>query len=272
MSRNKQTTDIVGAMVAVLVCAAAAHGQQPQGIQASYALAGGGYTVHEPVYVSFTVENRLAHRVRFGEVASDGVGFFRMRLTRPDGRVESAPNPCSGYATQLSKVEPSGSLSLAILLNTSFDLDTPGRYILEIGTIPDTQHEDGLPDPTRGVVVIDVGPRDPERLTRICADLEDKILRPVPGADSGGGALEYIRDPIAVPFLARVLDAMENRDGPLVIRALERIGDASAVQVIIPRIFSKDEDTASTARSALGRIAEGGADPLARAAAAAALK
>lgn len=79
------------------------------------------------------------------------------------------------------------------------------------------------------------------------------------------GLLEYISDPIAVPFLARVLDARERLVGPQIIDALAKIADPQAVSVIIAHLNSKDADTASYARSALTSIDASTSDPTVKA-------
>lgn len=94
----------------------------------------------------------------------------RSSCLRTDGRAEEAPKPSSGGAVTVQRVEPGAAFTLPLLLNFWFDFNIPGRYVLDIESVK-LSGEDDLPDPVRGHLEFEVGPRDAERLYRLCSEI-----------------------------------------------------------------------------------------------------
>lgn len=98
-----------------------------------------------------------------------------------------------------------------------------------------------LPVPPGVTIVIEVGPRDPRRLQRICANLEREAL--VSSAYSSAVAADTLAHiKVAIPYLGGLLP-QHDRFGP------------RAVDVLIPFVNDKSEDRRVPVRAALARIA-----------------
>ena len=153
-----------------------------------------------------------------------------------------------------------------MLVNKWFDFDIPGRYVLDVDNrslLVDTNAPKS-PYPTDGHLLIDVGPRDIGRLHRICADLEERLMNTNSATEAieAEDALAHVIDPVAVPHIARLLQAKEGWNS-ILVEALARIGDNAAVDALILRLNSpwKDENTPQSIRAALNRIEKKTSDP-----------
>jgi len=230
-------------------------------------------TVNEPVVLRFTAENGLSHAVTVG-VGDDIYGCcgFRTSLIRPDGR-RADPRPHGSADSNFVlgpgpyiSVQPFATYSKLLLMNKRYKFDMPGRYILEVTNIdpPGSGAAADPPHPAR--VEIHVGPRDPARLQQVCAGIEATLT----GAGSSEQgytpeeALAYIDDPVAVPYLARLFERRETALAPLVTKALERIGDAFAVDALISHLSSSNEQVRLQVLRALELIEMRTTDPLVR--------
>ncbi|MGO9240132.1 MAG: HEAT repeat domain-containing protein [Bryobacteraceae bacterium] len=227
----------------------------------SYALATTNPTVNEPVFVEFTIHNWLSEGV-VSELAMNyhGYGGFWGKITRPDGQTDEGPkvHPSELVAIERVSIAPSESSSKILLVNKWFDFDEPGRYVLEVGIKKPLRTESGVKVTERasGRLIIEVGPRDPVRLEKICARLEREILAS-PGASSAAAeeALTHIKDPVAVPFLAHLLQAQDGKLAYVYAAALEHIADGPAIDALSDFVNDKSEDRRESARSSLDRIA-----------------
>ena len=97
--------------------------------------------------------------------------------------------------------------------------------------------------------------RSPARLNKICAELEKQaeIATTVDAAQFPALALSYVDDPIAVPYLARVLSA-HALAYEKTVRGLERIGSDEAVEVLLSALNENYGDIAELATTSLGRM------------------
>jgi len=230
-------------------------------VGASYTLATADPTVNEPVFVKFTIHNWLPEAV-VSELAmnDNGYGGFWGKITRPDGQTDEGPKARAEELVGFNRVTigPSESSSMTLLVNKWFDFDEPGRYVLELGITKPLRTESGVKVTERagGRLIIEVGPRDPARLEKICARLEREILAS-PGASSAEAeeTLTHIKDPVAVPFLAHLLQAQDGKLAYVYAAALERIADGPAVDALIEHVNDKSEDRRESVRSSLDRIA-----------------
>jgi len=259
------------ALVALALLANSASAQTTPGVYRSYTLVKTDLTVNEPVLLKFSIENRLpdALTVRVG-ADRGGCCSFQAKITRPDGRAEvAAPAvPMDGGAVSFGsrEIEPFSTYSTVLLANKWFDFDIPGRYILDVDNVSllvDTTAPKS-PYPTDGHLVIEIGPRDPGRLQRICADLEERLMNLDFATDAieAEDALTHVIDPVAVPYIARLLQAKEGMTS-ILVEGLARIGDSVAVDALVLRLNSpwKDEDTPRSVRAALDKIEKKTNDP-----------
>lgn len=245
---------------AIAAMPGSAWAQGGPGVSISYTLVKSDLTVGEPVFLKFSVENRLTEDVVVDDrVNFNGYGGFRVRIERPDGRTEDAPKPSANEVVlgRARSVAPSESFSTLLLVNKWVDFDVEGRYVLELEMTQPLVTVSGvkLPYPTDGYVIIDVGPRDPARLEEICAGLWSKLTNDpfAVGSLELKETLAYIKDPIAVPYLARIPVTDKGLEG-WVIRALKRIADGPAVDALIAHVNSPSEDARVLVRGALRAI------------------
>jgi hypothetical protein len=197
-------------------------------------------TVNEPVFLKFTVTNHLEAEITLDlSYNFHGYGSFRGTIVRPDGTNDSGPKPSADEMASLHRprLAPGESYSMDLLLNRWFDFDVPGQYTLEIETVrPFVMGEGAKYGSVKRQVTIDIGPRDAERLRRLCQGLQEK-------ADASAGwqrlesleLLTNIRDPIAVPYMAYLFSDEERFAGEaqLIIGALQRIGDHATIERLV---------------------------------------
>jgi hypothetical protein len=138
-----------------------------------------------------------------------------------------------------------------------FDFDVPGRYTLEIEYTRPFVSDGRLPFPLPPGhrMVIDVAPRDAAGLQRICSGLENKSMELPTSAESyeSAATLSHIKDPVAVPFLARLLAAREKM-APGLVGGLQAIANEAAVDALISFANDELEERRLLARGALSRI------------------
>jgi len=245
--------------------AMSAQAQTGTAVRVSYEFIATDATVNAPVFVRVVVENGLPDELTFRFLSNPlDYGGFRGSILRPDGETRSAPreHPESlggSSSVNYESIQPFSKFTKVLLANKWFDFDIPGRYFVELETTNILAKDRAkLLYPTRGETIVDVAPRDPTALERICADLEQRVMNaPNTLAETEPAeALAYVTDPVAVPHLARLLRAKERHLAPMLTEALGRIADLTAVDALIsvrdgPAI---DEDTPAMARGALNRI------------------
>jgi hypothetical protein len=238
----------------------------------SYALVNHELTTNEPAFVRFSFQNETIEAVTLDVAFNDvGYGGFRGKLIRPDGRVVEGGKPSAAEAASIDRprVEPGNSYSKLLLLNRWGDFDLPGRYILDIEATRPIITDNGtkLGIPTDGHLIIDVGPRDPHRLERICDDLLRKVIDSWPRVTDmeTAAALSYIKDPVAVPYLSKLAEVGNGSFHPVAISGLARIADETAVDALIPLAnATKDPIDRQVAQSLLGKIMSTTTNPLIR--------
>jgi HEAT repeat protein len=110
--------------------------------------------------------------------------------------------------------------------------------------------------PLRGQTArLEVRPRDPVHLEMVCTALAKKVEETLSVEEWQFPArmLGSINDPIAVPYLGRVL-AMHKGTENIIIPSLERIGNDNAVDLLLSVLGEKSSDMAELARQSLTRM------------------
>lgn len=232
--------------------------QTDAGPETAYELVSTSLTVNEPVIVKFTVTNRLP-------IAVTTYRSFSYKLTRPDGRPPNGPpseSPDYFGPNPTLPLAPFETRSTLLLLNKTYYFDVPGRYVLNVTNVDETEGPRVANLPYHSLI-IDIGPRDIARLNQVCDQLETAI-NAGPTTAEGHNAVEslaYIDDPAAVPYIARVLAADGQTFRWMLFPALSRIGDVAAVETMISYLSSADEETRITARRDLGILLQRTSDP-----------
>jgi hypothetical protein len=222
--------------------------------------------LHEPVVLSFEVHNGLKQpiTVTVGALVRQ---FFDFSLTTPSGEVLHK-DPYEGQVDIVTvgegkvTVQPGADYKEPLVMNRWFPFATPGTYTLTSRLTSDIETVDGPFHTQSQAAKLRVNPRDAARLDKICAELARQAERAssIAEAQFPSLALSYVDDPIAVPYLARLLSA-HTLSYEKTIPGLERIGNGPAVEALLSALDDNYGDIAGLAARALARMQERIADP-----------
>ncbi len=216
-------------------------------------------TLHEPVVVFFEVHNGLSQpiTVTVGALVRQ---FFDFTLTTPNGQIFHKELPGGQVDTVTVgdgkiTVAPGADYQEPLVMNQWFPFASQGTYSLTSRLTSDIETADGSFQAESQTAQLRVNRRDPARLNKICAELakQAQIATTVDAAQFRVRALSYVDDPIAVPYLARVLTAhtLVYIDA---VRGLERIGNDEAVEVLLSALNENWGDIPELATTSLGRM------------------
>jgi hypothetical protein len=237
----------------------AGSGRAQDAVIQSFRLIQDSVTLQEPVFVEFTLRNGSA------EPIETDLGFnrkqnFDFTITTPDRRRVSAPSVAAegfGAAGRIS-LRPGETYRQILLLNERYSFDAPGGYEVDArftGSIHAAQKQAIQGDGGWSTIRLTVRPRDQQRLTEVCGSLAEKAVHGSTYIEARDAALalSFVRDPVAVPFLGRVL-----RESKLVrseaADGLARIATPEAVELLNASSNSGDSELSAIARSALAII------------------
>jgi hypothetical protein len=217
-----------------------------------------------PVYLDVKLQNNARDRLRI-YLGQHGKWNYDFTIVEPDGTRTLAP-PYRQYGPG-----PSGNITLGphetrvrrLLLNEWYVFRKPGEYTVSVKlasllrTTTSTSWQAEFSDK----LTLRVEPRNPERLKETCENLAAAAVAPdSPHAGQAAEAaftLSYVVDPIAVPYLARVLKegAMAARENA--VRGLARVGTADAVEILRSNLTTTDPALKVQIESALSQIRPG---------------
>jgi hypothetical protein len=223
-------------------------------------------TLHEPVVALFEVHNGMTKPVVV-TVGATVRQFFDLSLKIPSGEVLHK-DPYEGQVDIVSygggtvTVEPGANYSEPLVLNRWFPFQSEGTYTLTSRLTSDIITADGDFRPGSETQHLLVNPREPARLNKICAELEKQAesATTVDAAQFPALALSYVNDPIATPYLARLLSAHALSYAPAVV-GLERIGTDEAAEVLLAALNEHWGDIGDLALVSLTRMQDRIHDP-----------
>jgi hypothetical protein len=211
-------------------------------------------TLHEPVVIEVHVNNELGDRLDV-DLGLSNVRSFAISIMKPDGltaavRLLGRDGFQNGGRYRLA---PGERLEKWIVLDEWTQLDQVGKYRVTIqfngvlrtvkGNVP------GVSKPL--VSVVEVLPRDEEKLRATCVLLASRSLSTAGGEDAAV-ALSHVTDPVAVPYL------VQSAEGSFFpqhqIEGLVRIGGPEARAALERLARGPNVMTADSAKSALQRI------------------
>lgn len=215
-------------------------------------------TAGEPVWLRFRMLNRTGEAIGVG-VHDDEPRDLDVRVSDSEGRRVDPPAdyriPMCGL-WYLETVEPGEAFERGVLLSRRLRLDEPGEYVVRV------RYPRRLPQPTderpgrpvEFTLKLQVTPKDKDRLKAVAGDLAAAACRnstEPQTARLAARALATIDDPIAVPFLKRLLDC-----GELLVRlegvsGLKQEGSPRARRILIAAAEGRDPDLTALARGAL---------------------
>lgn len=219
----------------------------------SFTISQSNVTLHEPVFVNFSVHNKLLESIRL-DLGHNRKSNFEFTITEPDGSIISGQHLGEegfGRVGDIS-LEPSEEYSQRLLVNEWYQFIEPGNYNIEIRlTKPLIALSGALVEHgSSGTLSLRIHPRDPKRLSLVCQDLYRVAIESsnVEEATEAALALSYVSDPVAISYLEKGLKETILM-WPYAIPGLARIANAEAIEILVSTMKSKDPELgASLAR------------------------
>jgi hypothetical protein len=226
-----------------------------------YTTAQESFSVHEPIVVLFSVANNLPNTITLALGAQD-IQFFEFALASPAGQQVheywNMNQEVSLVTIGSGKVQvpPGESYKLPLLMNRWFHFEAPGTYFLTLRLSTNIEVSNGSNiAPQSQTLRLTIRPRNAATLERICANLVKEVAAApnAKAAQEPARRLSYIRDPVALPYLAKLLQYNKLTDH-FVVAGLERIDTDDAARVLLSLLNSNFADRASLSCSALLRM------------------
>jgi hypothetical protein len=221
-------------------------------------------TLHEPVELMFDVKNNDQNSAQI-DLGRDRKENFKITLTTPTDEKIHLKQVQKNGLTRIPGVTIAAGENYhqTLVLNEWYDFKQIGSYKIQV--------ELGKPLLSNGAVVageepfdltVNVDPRDETTLANRCGSLAADIIA-FPSYEVAAEralALSYVNDPVAVPYLKRILLANKLVE-PIAIEGLERIATPDAVQALGSALTITMNHTSDLARAALSKIENETADP-----------
>jgi hypothetical protein len=251
------------ALFAIAVVAVARTRRFPDGppkeVSVHFRFQEGVVTLHEPVVVLFEVHNGLSQpiTVTVGALVRQ---FFDFSLTTPRGQTLHK-DPFGGRVDIVTAgdgkviVEPGADYNESLVMNEWFAFATEGTYSLTSKLTSDIETADGSFQAAGETTRLRVNSRDSAQLSKVCAELEKQaeMATSVEASQRPTRALSYVEDPIAVPYLARLLSA-HTLSYDMAITGLARIGTDDAAEVLLSELNDNYGDIGEQASRALSQM------------------
>lgn len=254
-------------LLGMVTVTATSHAQEvPKQVEVHFRFQEGGATLHEPVVVLFDVHNGLKEPITM-TVGSLTRQFYDLTLTTPRGQVLHK-DPFDGQIDIVTIgngkiiVAPGADYREPLVMNRWFPFESQGMYSLAGRLTSDIETANGSFQAESQTTQLLITARDPARLNKTCADLEQQaeMATTAEAAQFPALALSYVNDPIAVPYLARLLSA-HTLAYAKAVPGLERIGNDDAVEILLLALNENWGDTAELATMSLARMQDRIANP-----------
>jgi hypothetical protein len=230
----------------------------------AFSLVASEVTLHEPVFVDFSIHNGLQEDIAF-DLGHDRKSNFEFTITKPDGSSFRAPRLSEEGLGRVGRMslKPGESYRQKLLVNQWYQFDETGKYKLSVRLVVPGNTQSGMPLEfmTGDDLLLQVHARNPAKLEEVCRNLTQTALASTDIEDSNNAvmALSYINDPVAVGYLEEVLKT--GKGWQYAIPGLGRIANERAVEILISIMENRDPERGSSlARFVLeqlkGRIQE----------------
>lgn len=222
-------------------------------------------TLHEPLIITFTVNNSLGEPLTF-DLGQHRKQNFRLTLTRPNGASTTAQNELrEGISIPGTvKIQPGKSYNQPILVNEWFDISHLGKHTLLIEMVAPIrlQHGEIVSKNASARFTFNVLPRDTGVLNQVCQNFLNQILtsQSYTQASEATMALSHIRDSVAIPYLEQALQSNKVAEG-IAIKGLSQIKGEESVRALIRLLDSENQVSANSARYYLHQLESEMKDP-----------
>ena len=232
----------------------------------SFALEKPSVTLHEPVFVELTIENRLDEPVTF-ELGFQERAHFRFILTEPAGSKVSPPAAWEGGlgATGHISLKAGSTFERKVLVNEWYQFSKAGSYgaemkvtSLALRTASGTLLANEVLSPHMS---LQVDPVDPATLSQVCQSLLESARTSHGYAKraEAGLALSYILDRVAVPYLAKLAKTPQLDD--VGVLGLARIADVEGIEQVVSTLGTEDPELERSIRNAFECLKRGCGPP-----------
>lgn len=225
-----------------------------------------GYTLGEPILLNFSAHNTRENAVRFGWNDFDREALV-FSITDPENRdYRDIKQPERGglYDLNTVRLPPGETYSEKIALSQWFAFGLAGQYDVEWtapvhsrdlrraeGEKPAADIKEGV---ARGAFRLIIKPRDEQRLNQLCRAWADELLqtRDYSARKSAALALGHVRDDVAVPYIAEVIEKRATRvPYATLLAGLRRIGTAQAEELLQKLTHHQSKELAGEAKNVL---------------------
>jgi len=228
-------------------------------VSISFKAHAGVYTLQEPIIIDFSIANEGPERIRF-DLGGHGKSNFEFKIAAVNGAVIGVPRlkPEGVGPSGEHFLEPGETYTQKLLFNEWYSFEEPGVYKIkaEMTGPLKTLSDNPVTVTTQGLISMQILDKNPARLEEICKKLLGQVVE-APGiaeAYKAASALSYIRDPIAVPYLEKLI-VNEKSYWQFAIPGLGRIADSKAIEILIDTAIKQDAESGkSLARFVLYEI------------------
>jgi hypothetical protein len=241
--------NLFGTTVAFLVFAGSAgRAQTAQGntLEVKFSAADSAPTLREPVYIDLTIRNHTGRALQV-DLGHDTKANFEFSIGTPGGATVRPPRMLRGGIGRVGQVLVGSGQTYQqkILLNEWYQFQVPGNYVVEAKLVGNVGPLDGalVKSEWSAQIPLHILPHNPERLRSVCEELTEAAVRP----DSSEVALKaaltlsQVIDPVAVPYLERVLK--ESHFAKIrAIEGLARIGNSEALRILRSAMIYADPE------------------------------
>ncbi len=216
--------------------------------------------LHEPILVKFRANNHSNNAIVI-DLGNNSKENMQFTIKSEDGKLLNVArlNFSDGISFPGAvSLKPGDDYEQKVVMSEWYVFSVPGTYRIEAQFLDET-----LPiSDTANELILEITPRDSSHLTEICERLAKQAIETsiYVDADLAATALSYVDDPVAVPFMERVL--RESFHGKWrAIEGLARIADPAAADALVAALRNSDELTRARVVGALFAIASATRDP-----------
>jgi len=162
--------------------------------------------LNAPIPVDLSVSS-LSAGVANIDLGLNGKANLELRISEPTGGIVTRTLDLEGFgASGKHSLQPGATYAERLLLNEWYEFSQVGTYRIKLTLLNDDQLATGLPQPSTEFSV-KINPHDSSGLAVICQELADQAINgeTLEERMDAANTLSYIRDPLAVDSLVRVL-------------------------------------------------------------------
>jgi hypothetical protein len=234
--------------------------EQDGQVRVSFVMRAAKATLHEPVYIEFSIHNGLPEAVRL-DLGANAVSKFDFSILDPAGawhRIGPLRQPPFHGPGRLELL-PGKSFRKALLLNEWYQFRVPGKYQVQPHLAAPVQTAGGavVPMALPPTLAIEVLPRDAQRLRSVCAKLAAVATSPASRAPlDAAETLSYVLDLEAVPYLVQVAHG-DPALRSIAVDGLARIAQARGLESVLEALGPNNAELRTATKQAVYNLEHG---------------